>query len=107
MVLVALVGVGGGDRLVGLAVWGRWFVLVGWVGVVAGCWWAGMRVCWRRGLGDGCCVGRAGCGLAVVWVGGTWSDAEAVKGGLVAGGWREMVSCTVSAFGGGVVGMEW
>ena len=53
---------GGGDRLVRLAVWGRWFVWVGWVGVVAGYWWAGMRVCWRRGLGGGGCVGRIGVG---------------------------------------------
>ena len=43
--------------------------------------------------------------------GGTWLDAEAVKGGLVAGGWREWVSCTVVAFGvccwdGMVVGVD-
>ena len=55
-------------------------------------------------------MGRAGGGLAVVWV-GTWLDAEAVKGGLVAGGWREMASCTVVAFGvwcwdGMVVGVD-
>ena len=61
---------GRGDRLVGLAVWGRGCVGMGWVDVVAGCWWAGMRVCWRRGLGGGGCVGRAGGVLAVAWVGG-------------------------------------
>ena len=38
---------GGGDRLVGLAVWGRWCVKMGWVSVAAGRWRAGMRVCWR------------------------------------------------------------
>jgi hypothetical protein len=27
-----------------------------------------------------------------------WLDAEAFKGGLVVGGWRERVSCTVVAF---------
>ena len=89
---------GGGDRLVELAVWGRWCVMMGWVSVVAGCWRAGMRVCWRRGLGGGC-VRRVGGGLAVVWVGGAWWDAEAVKGGLVAGGWRGWISCTVGALG--------
>ena len=31
--------------------------------------------------------------------GGTWLDAETVKGWLVAGGWRGMVSCTVISFG--------
>ena len=60
---------------------------------------------WRRLRGAcwgwaGGCMGR-----------GTWLDAEAVKGGLVAGGWREMVSCTVVAFGvccwdGMVVGVD-
>ena len=43
--------------------------------------------------------------------GGTWLNAEAVKGGLVAVGWRERVSCTVVAFGvccwvGMVVGVD-
>ena len=41
-----------------------------WVGVVAGVWWAGVRVCWRRGFGGGGCVGRVGGGLAGVWVEG-------------------------------------
>ena len=31
--------------------------------------------------------------------GGAWLEAEAVKGGLVAGGWREWISCTLGAFG--------
>ena len=80
--------------------------------VAAGCWWAGMRVCWRRGLGGGGCVGRVGGGLAVVWVGGgAWLDAEAVEGGLAAGEWREWISCTVGAFGvcrwdGVVIGVD-
>ena len=43
-------------------------------------------------------------GARWVWVGGcmsgeTWLDAEAVKGGLVAGGWRGWISCTVGALG--------
>ena len=50
--------------------WGRWCAKMGWVSVVAGCWWAGMRVCWRRGLGGGGCVGCTGGGRTVVWVGG-------------------------------------
>ena len=47
--------------------------------------WRLRRVYW--GWADGCLGGR------------TWLNAEAVKGGLVAGGWRERVSCTVVAFG--------
>jgi len=44
-------------------------------------------------------------------VGGAWLDAEAVKGGLVAGGWRGWISCTVGAFGvcrwvGVVIGVD-
>ena len=61
---------GGGDRLVLLAVRGRWRGRVIWVGVGAVVWWAGMRVCWRRGFGGGGCVGRVGGGLAGVCVGG-------------------------------------
>ena len=43
--------------------------------------------------------------------GGAWLDAEAVEGGLVAGGWREWISCTVGAFGvcrwdGVVIGVD-
>ena len=42
---------------------------------------------------------------------GAWLDAEAVEGGLVAGGWREWISCTVGAFGvcrwdGVVIGVD-
>ena len=44
-------------------------------------------------------MGRARGELAVVWVGGAWLDAEVVEGGLVAGGWREWISCTVVALG--------
>ena len=67
---------GGGDRLAGLAVWSRWCVGMGWVDVVAGCWWAGMRVCWRRGLvcgvlglvgGVSFAIGRFGVGLGPQW----------------------------------------
>ena len=84
---------GGGDRLAGLAVRGRWCVgmgrvLVGWYeGLFAEGfrWWRLRGACW------GCAGGCMG--------GGTWLDAEAVKGGLVAGGWRGSVSCTVVAFG--------
>jgi len=58
--------------------------------------------------GGGC--GCVGCLVGLGWLwgwgwaggcmgGGTWLDAEAVKGGLVAGGWREWISCTVGAFG--------
>ena len=60
---------GGSDWLVGLAVWGRWRGRVVWVGVGAVVWWAGMRVCWRRGFSGGGCVGCVGGGLAGVWVG--------------------------------------
>ena len=97
---------GGGDRLVGLAVWGRWCVKVGWVSVVAGFWWAGMRVCWRRGLGGGGCVGRARGELAVVRVGGhgwmrkwsrvVWWLVDGVSGSAVP--WLRL---------GCVVGMGW
>ena len=96
---------GGGDRLVELAVLGRWCVMVGWVSVVAECWRAGMRVCWRRGLGGGC-VGHVGGGLAVVLVGGrgwrrkqlrvVWWLADGVSGSVVP--WVRL---------GCVVGMEW
>ena len=64
-------------------------MLVGWYeGLLAEGfrWWRLRGACWGWA---GSCVG-----------GGAWLDAEAVEGGLVAGGWREMVSCTVSAFGG-------
>ena len=42
---------------------------------------------------------------------GAWLDAEVVKGGLVAGGWREWIGCTVVAFGvccwdGVVIGVD-
>ena len=37
--------------------------------------------------------------LGVGWCGWAGVGAEAVNGGLVAGVWREMVSCAVSAFG--------
>ena len=63
-------------------------MLVGWYeGLLAEGfrWWRLRGACW------GCAGGCMG--------GGTWLDAEAVKGGLVAGGWRERVSCTVVAFG--------
>ena len=85
---------GGGDRLVGSLVCvdglggcgGR--MLVGWYeGLLAEGfrWWRLRGVCW--GWADGCLGGRA------------WLDAEAFKGGLVVGGWRERVSCAVVAFG--------
>ena len=75
-------------------------MLVGWYeGLLAEGfrWWRLRGACW------GCAGGCMG--------GGTWLDAEAVKGGLVAGGWRERVSCTVVAFGvccwdGMVVGVD-
>ena len=57
---------GGGDRLVGLAVWGRWRGWVVWVSVGAVIWWAVMGACWRRGFGGGGCVGRVGGGRAGV-----------------------------------------
>ena len=63
-------------------------MLVGWYeGLLAEGfrWWRLRGACW--GWAGGCMGG------------GTWLDAEAVKGGLVAGGWRERVSCTVVAFG--------
>ena len=62
-------------------------MLVGWYeGLLAEGfrWWRLRGACW--GWAGGCMGG------------GTWLDAKAVKGGLVAGGWREMVSCTVVAF---------
>ena len=71
---------GGGGRLLELTVWGRWCVKMGWVSVAAGRWRAGMRVCWRRGLGGGC-VRRVGGGLAVVWVGGV--GVQLFVGGVV------------------------
>ena len=96
---------GGGGRLLELTVWGRWCVKMGWVSVAAGRWRAGMRVCWRRGLGGGC-VGRVGGGLAVVWVGGhgwrrkqlrvVWWLVDGVSGSVVP--WVRL---------GCVVGMEW
>ena len=63
-------------------------MLVGWYeGLLAEGfrWWRLRGACW--GWAGGCMGG------------GTWLDAEAVKGGLVAGGWREWISCTVGAFG--------
>ena len=67
---------GGGGRLLELTVWGRWCVKMGWVSVAAGRWRAGMRVCWRRGLGGGC-VRRVGGGLGggvgvCGWAGWVW-----------------------------------
>jgi hypothetical protein len=76
--LVCVVGWGG---------CGGWLLVdwyVGWLAV-------GFRW-WRRGGG---CWGWAGGCMG----GGAWLEAEAVKGGLVAGGWREWISCTVGAFG--------
>ena len=75
-------------------------MLVGWYeGLLAEGfrWWRLCGACW--GWAGGCMGGE------------TWLDAEAVKGGLVAGGWRERVSCTVVAFGvccwdGMVVGVD-
>ena len=75
---------GGGGRLLELTVWGRWCVKMGWVSVAAGRWRAGMRVCWRRGLGGGC-VRRVGGGLAVVWVGGGMVGCGSGQGWF--GGW--------------------
>ena len=96
---------GGGGRLLELTVWGRWCVKMGWVSVAAGRWRAGMRVCWRRGLGGGC-VRRVGGGLAVVWVGGhggmrkrsrvVWWLVVSVGGSVVP--WVRL---------GCVVGLEW
>ena len=44
---------GCGDRLVLLAVRGRWRGRVVCVGGGVVVWWAGMKVCWRRGFGGG------------------------------------------------------
>ena len=62
-------------------------VLAGWYeGLLAeGFGWQLRGACW--GWAGGCMGGRA------------WLEAEAVKGGLVTGGWRERISCTVGAFG--------
>ena len=88
--LVCVGGLGGcGDRM-----------LVGWYEglLVEGfSWW---RLRGARWEWAGSCMG-----------GRTWLDAEAVEGGLVAGGWRGMVSSTVVAFGvccwdGMVVGVD-
>ena len=78
LVLVAWVGVGG--MMVGVIGWWGWLC-----GVVGVCGLAGMRVCLRRGLGGGGCVGRAevgwrlygwgdmvGCGSSQGWFGGWW-----------------------------------
>jgi hypothetical protein len=63
-------------------------MLVGWYeGLLA----EGFRWWWLRGACWGCAGGCMG--------GGAWLDAEAVKGGLLAGVWRGSVSCTVIAFG--------
>ena len=97
---------GGVDRLVGSAVWGRWCVGMGWVGVVAGCWWAGMTVFRRRGLDGGGCVGCAGGGLTVVWVGGHgWMRKQSRVVWWLVGGVRGLVVPWLRL--GCVVEMEW
>ena len=75
-------------------------MLVGWYEglLVEGFSWWRLRGA-RWGWAGSCMGGR------------TWLDAEAVEGGLVAGGWRGMVSSTVVAFGvccwdGMVVGVD-
>ena len=55
--------------------------------------------------------GVLGVGWWLYGWGGAWLDAEAVKGGLVSGGWREWISCSVGAFGvcrwdGVVIGVD-
>ena len=62
--------------------------------VLAG-WYEGLLSEGFRWRLSGACWGWAGGCMG----GGAWLEAEAVKGGLVTGGWREWISCTVGAFG--------